>query len=116
MRKYILAISLGIALYSCQSDNEEDKNGNKQPNGEISYLEKIQPIIQTNCMVCHNAQSGQGGLVIEGEATMLSLAQSGVLEEVLLLPANNPRKMPPGFNLSSADLNILLAWIEQVNE
>ncbi len=116
MRKYILAMGLGLALYSCQSDNEEDRNGNGQPNGEISYSQQIQPIIQANCMVCHNAQAGQGGLVIEGEATMISLAQSGVLEQVLLLPANNPRKMPPGFDLSSGDLNLLLAWIEQVNE
>jgi hypothetical protein len=114
MKKILYFFSF-VALFSCSSENEEDKH-NDEPNGQLSYQVDIAPIIQSNCMVCHNAQSASGGLVIDGETSMVAMAQSGLLEEVLLLPPNNPRKMPPGFNLSSADLNRLLAWIAQVNE
>jgi uncharacterized membrane protein len=116
MRTLLYTLFFGLFLTSCQSDNEEEKYNNDKPNTEIMYSQQIQPIIQTNCMVCHNAQAGQGGLVIVGESTIVSLAQSGVLEQVLLLPSTSPRKMPPGFDLPRAELDLLLAWIEQVNE
>ncbi|MEQ8785054.1 MAG: c-type cytochrome domain-containing protein [Pirellulaceae bacterium] len=94
----------------------------------VSFEKEVLPILQRNCLACHNASKKNGGLVLESPAAMISGGDSGASIEpgdgdssYLLMVASHAEDpiMPPAGNkvaakpLTSQELGLLKLWIDQ---
>jgi len=90
------------------------------------YVERIQPILQSRCLDCHNAEKQKGGLRLDQRAFALKGGKSGdpaikpgdplnsKLIRLVTLPASNDDVMPPeGKKLLSGDEILdIIRWIQ----
>lgn len=88
------------------------------------YTDILEPIIENNCVACHNSENYKGGLVLESYSDLFKEADYAVplvagkpySSEIFTrvnLPEHNEKSMPPrgtGFNYT--DIEILKYWIE----
>ena len=94
----------------------------------VSFEKEILPILQKNCLACHNASERNGDLVLESPAEMLEGGDNGPAivagkgaESLLLTLASHTDEpvMPPpdndvgAKNLTSNELGLLKLWIDQ---
>lgn len=94
----------------------------------VDFSSEILPLLQRNCIACHNAKQPEGGLVLESHARLLEGGDSGPgivpaetdtstvwlrasgSEEPLMPPEDNAVGAKP---LSPEQLDLLKLWIEQ---
>jgi hypothetical protein len=84
--KYTLIVCLGllVGIYSCTKENAQTLalNANLQKLCDLDsarYTEHIRPILDANCMSCHNDSDAQGGITLGAWADVNFLATDGVL-------------------------------------
>ena len=88
------------------------------------YVNRVQPILQTNCYRCHAGLNHRGGLQLDSAAAMRKGGHDGAVivpghpEQSLLVklirhegPADDPMPMPPKGKLSDADIATVEAWV-----
>lgn len=80
---------------------------------EFSYSKDIKPVIEANCMgpTCHGG--GNANYDYRTYEVLADRIRTGIFEERLLLPENDPLDMPVGTELSKCDLFTIRAWIHQ---
>ena len=80
----------------------------------------VVPILENNCLRCHNTGKSEGGLLLESYEDMMRGGDSGVAivpgkpdDSPLLLQVEGRAKpkMPPKADLDPADIAVLRAWI-----
>lgn len=94
----------------------------------VDFYREVVPILQVNCLPCHNKTTTKADLLLETPADMLKGGESGPAvvpgksaESLLLQLAAHRQKprMPPkdnkvnAVNLSPQDLGLLALWIDQ---
>ena len=119
MKSLIILAAISIILVSCGG---EIKN--------VSYSEDIQPIINENCLDCHNDQKQLGGLNFESYKKLMSsrylnrsqpLVIKGDASQsrlYLVVHSNNDLiRMPPknfGYDrLSESEIKAIKVWINE---
>ena len=95
---------------------------------QIDFAADILPMLQRNCLACHNASTAEADVVLETPALLRTVRDGGALvvpgkpEESRLLQVaahRNEPFMPPADNdvaavaLKPAELGLLQRWIEQ---
>ena len=113
----LFATLLGISLsfHSCFYDVEEllypKTSGCDSLN--VSYKQTVLPILESNCILCHNKNDRLGGLNLESFDTLkLEINNGRFLRSILHEAGASP--MPKDRNqLNSCDLAILENWIEE---
>lgn len=108
---------LGLLLFAgCTYHNEEeyfaDSNDTCNTNN-MSFQTDIQPILQTNCVSCHNNGFASGGINLEGYANVKPHAQSGLLSNVINHVNGVPAMPQNADKLSDCTISKVDAWIEQ---
>lgn len=77
----------------------------------ISYASVIRPLLDQNCVGCHNNSLAEGGLNL---LVFSQIQQKQVsIYERISLPTTNSLYMPKGGNLSACKTNQIKAWIHQ---
>jgi WD40 repeat protein len=94
----------------------------------VDFYREIVPVLQANCLPCHNKTTTKGDLLLETPADMLKGGETGpaivpgkATESLLLKVASHEEKprMPPKENkvnavaLSPEELGLLALWIDQ---
>jgi len=88
------------------------------------YADILYPVINNNCVACHNSENYKGGLILETYSNLFKEADYAVplvsgnpysseMFNRINLPAHHEKSMPPrgsGFNYT--DIEILKYWIE----
>jgi hypothetical protein len=79
--KYIsLLLILSVFLGGCYYDVEEEIYGTIDcQSTDMSYLNDILPIIESNCYECHDAANNNGGITLEGYDALKARVDSGQL-------------------------------------
>jgi hypothetical protein len=111
--KIVIYIYLIIFLWSCANENVEDVLGVcPNPPNTVTYSGDVVSILQNNCYECHAASVATDGIILEGYSHVKSLAEAGLLHEVINhLPNVTP--MPYGrAKLSPCDIAKIEKWIE----
>jgi len=96
----------------------------QQPTKSVDFAKDVWPILNTHCVKCHNADKRKGGLSLaDGDSAMaggdsgkvIAVGKSADSRLIQLVAGSDPdTKMPPdGKPLSSADVAVLRAWIDQ---
>ena len=83
---------------------------------QIDYETEIQTIFNNNCINCHG---NSGGLSLESYANLMAGGNSGTViisgnhSNSLLWQKINNGEMPPSGELSSSDIDLIAAWIDE---
>jgi hypothetical protein len=91
---------------------------------KISFAKDIEPVLESNCYPCHNANRSSGGLRLDDERSALSGGSSGAaiirgkssnsLLMQRLLGLNHQARMPLGKNpLPKSQIDLIARWIDQ---
>jgi len=97
----------------------------QEPNTPAFYVQKVRPILLTNCGKCHFNMNHKGGLAMDTKARMMKGGRHGAAivpgdpAKSLLVqlmrhqgPANDPRPMPPKApKMSDAQIALVEQWI-----
>ncbi|MFZ2897103.1 MAG: hypothetical protein WA004_00685 [Saprospiraceae bacterium] len=112
----LLSIALFFALAftsACYYDVEEDLYPDTGCNTEgVTFAGTIQPILQSNCLSCHNAASQFGGVVLEGyDQVMIHVNSGALLGSIRREAAWSP--MPQGQpKLADCTIEKIAVWIQ----
>lgn len=91
----------------------------------INFTESVQPILEQNCLSCHQESKDKGGLRLDnkadafaggdsGEAIVPGFPDESPLYTLTILPEGHDDIMPPkGDPLTQEQTDTLKAWIEQ---
>ncbi len=95
-------------------------------NQAMVYQQIVNPILQTRCVQCHNAQKSKGGLRMDtpdmlkkgyedGPVFVAGKSTASKLIEVCLLPEEDDHHMPPKgkTQLKESQIALLTWWIDQ---
>lgn len=101
---------------------------NRGGDQRVDFAKQIMPLLQRNCLACHQSNKAEGGLVLESFASLMKGGDSGPAvvakahgTSVLWNRASGAEEplMPPGDNtvgakpLTPAELDLVKAWIDQ---
>lgn len=77
-----------------------------------SFIQVVWPMMEQNCIGCHNASFPGGGISIAGFDDLVALAENGsLMASVRWEPGY--AKMPTSRMLSECDISILQKWIDE---
>lgn len=112
-------LTIAIIFNACTNieyplDPYFDEEGNPILQGcdmlNVSYEQTIMPILQDNCVACHNANSAAAGYdYSDYDGVMFSLADGSLLGVIKGESGYSP--MPPGTPLDSCSIEKIRAWI-----
>jgi hypothetical protein len=110
MRKFVLIVFVGMAVFSCKKKNNSTDSSTYTPDCSGTapgYAATVSSLISANCASsgCHNTGSsrGPGALVTY---TQIKNAASSIRSSVV------SGSMPQGFTLSDAQKNSIVCWID----
>lgn len=113
MRKTsILCCIIALLLVSCKNDNEEETfsgNNGGSPTcdtSNVSFSMVIMPMIQNNCLSCHNSTSPK-----LSNYDQIAQNATRILGAIKHQPGYKP--MPPGGSLPECNILQFEAWVKQ---
>jgi hypothetical protein len=117
----VAVLVLLLSLTGCYYNEVVDQTQLPPINDEISFSLDIQPILNENCIACHDGTLDPN--LTEGNAyTSLTSIPGGIvpgdaagseLVEMLEHDPANPNPMPPAGPISTTKINLIKAWIDQ---
>lgn len=124
----MLASGLAFVFVGCDSKEESPKvtEAPKKEAPKVDFVAEVKPILQTNCVRCHNEKSMFGGLILTNKASAMKGSDTGAViisgypDKSLLMTAltlehgKSEKAMPAtGPKLSDEEKVTLRLWIEQ---
>ena len=88
---------------------------------EVSYTKDVWPILQENCLTCHNSTAKMGGLIMESHESLLKggahgpavlPGKSGDSRIVQMLEGKIQPQMPMGGKLNPDQIATIAKWID----
>lgn len=105
---------IGI-ISSCTYDNREDEATKNEPciSSNISFSKDVKPILNSNCLSCHNKSLAEGGIVLEDFLNVKKVVESGrLLGAINHSPGFAP--MPQGgAKLPDCEITKIRTWIKE---
>jgi len=114
MQKMSMGLLSTFLFFACAKKEEVSPSGcNKSPNSIISYKQDVLPIVQSNCLSCHNDINHFGGIVLENYQQLSASGKSGELYNSIFIQASGFPLMPKGGKLKDCEISLIQAWINQ---
>ncbi|HKK88823.1 MAG TPA: hypothetical protein VJ917_08230 [Saprospiraceae bacterium] len=113
---YFGIFAFGIILtVACSSDSEEDlmPDGAECLTENMSYTNDVLPVLERNCLSCHNVASQQGGVNLEGYEALKLWVDNGAFLGSIKWESGFSQMPQGGPQLPECDLNKIEAWIDQ---
>lgn len=117
-RTFFALLTVVIFIFACSKDNKEDMNtanpsvSNCDTAGITTYNKQVKPILQANCVQCHNANLAQSGVKLDTyqDAKNEGASMLPFIRHDAGVPAN--KRMPQGGSkLSSCNISQIEKWI-----
>lgn len=102
-RKVFMLLFLASTLSACLTNVDEEIE--LDPCSEVTFARTIKPIIDSNCVSCHNTNGQASFLNLESYQT-ISANASSVKESVVA------KRMPQGAPLSDSDIQAISCWVD----
>jgi uncharacterized membrane protein len=117
-KSFLLAVIIMLSTSSCYYDNNEDLYPGQSTcdTVNVSFAKDIKPLIDAQCVGCHNTQSPTAGISLSTHGEIQVYANSGKLFGVLSWtpPYTGTKQMPPsGPKWSNCNLSKLNSWIKK---
>lgn len=108
----LTALALTL-IYGCAYDNLQDLKGISDTGTcdttSISFASQVQPIMNINCISCHNPTDANAGVILSNYSGVVSAAAGGRL--LGALKGQGFQQMPPSGKLPSCDIQKIESWI-----
>jgi len=108
-------IIIGLSISGCYYDNEAILYKYSQSpcdTNSFTYSQNVEPILSSNCYVCHGQTSATSGIVIEGYTTLLTYVNNNKLwGDINHLSGYNAMPLN-GNQLNECNLTIIKKWIK----
>jgi len=99
---FILIACQVIPLLSCENNIEEELQEIKECDPNISFSKVIKPIIDNNCLQCHNGNQFPDLRTYES----IRINSNKIKEET------QTRRMPIGGNLTTDQIEAIACWVD----
>lgn len=96
-------INQGAMNTTCRLDCDSTANA--------TFAAVVQPIVQTNCVGCHNANRADGGVRLQTHAEIVTYVNSGSFMGTIEHKAGYPVMPTSGVKLTDCDISLLNQWI-----
>lgn len=107
---FLLAGAAAVSS-SCYYDNAEQLYGTGGTcDSTATWTLDVQPIIQSQCLGCHQGASASGGLDLSTHANVQNSALNGSLLDRIQRGAGDPLAMPPSGPLSNCSQAKVRVW------
>lgn len=107
----VLSLLALIGTTSCYYDNAEQLYGSGGTcDSTASWSAHIQPIIQAQCLGCHQGAGASGGLDLSTHAGVQLATLNGALIDRIVRGAGDPLAMPPSGPLSNCNQAKIRVW------
>ena len=114
MQKMSRGFLSAFLLFSCAKKEEILPEGcSKSLNSIISFKQEVYPIIQSNCLGCHDANNHSGGIVLENYKQISDSGKSGELYNSIFIQVSGFPQMPKGGKLKDCEIALIQAWINK---
>lgn len=110
--KYLWApIAVCVIMQACYYDNIVDLYPDGCQTENVSYNDNIVPILNRECLSCHNSFSEQGGVNLEGYENVLEYVNDGsLLGSIKHEDGYEPMPLS-GSKMSNCDIDRIESWI-----
>jgi len=84
--------------------------------GAVSYVKDVQPVLEARCVVCHQAEGGQGGVSLDSRAAMEAVVVPGKPEASRLfqqISGDKPAMPKIGGPLEPEQVALIERWIAE---
>ncbi len=103
INKLLFAVLTSLILVSCDNNVEEQITETiVECNPDTSFATQVKPIIDNNCIECHNGNQFPDLRNFEGIRNNASRVRAQVVS----------RRMPIGGSLSNEEIEIIRCWID----
>jgi hypothetical protein len=108
----IIIIILIMFGYSCTNKNEETlyPNSGSCDTTNVTFSQTLQPIFNTNCIVCHSGVNAPLNVHLDSYAGVKIVADKGLLKGVL---NGSPFQMPPSGRLDDCLILKIENWVNK---
>lgn len=108
MKHNILFIFLTVLIVSCTNSSPDDLT---EPLPElVNFDADVAPIIQSQCLNCHNSNFASGNLVLENYNDVRNSTENGSLIDRITRSVGDPLIMPQNGQLPQTSINIIIQW------
>lgn len=110
---FIFGALLAGMLQGCYYDVESTLYaGNACDTTLTGFVAKIQPLVASNCQVCHSGASPDGNLSLETYEQIRTAALNGWIVDRISRNTGDVQLMPPNGPLSSCDIQAIDLWTQ----
>ncbi len=111
---FLTMLAFAMMIASCYYDNREDLFPEVAVcnTSNVSYAADVLPVLESQCLGCHNSGSQQGNVNLEGYDNVRAWARNGRLYGSIAW-LNGYAPMPPaGSQLPPCTIDKIKAWID----
>ena len=115
--KVITLAFLTLSVLSCANDSEDDlvdvvdNPGNNPDGSQVTYVDNIEPIIQSSCTGCHANPPRNGAPFPLINFSQVSQRAGGILNR-MSRQSGTPGAMPPSGRLPQSTRDLVDEWIK----
>lgn len=107
---YLYILLSSFLIVSCTNSSPDDLTDNTPITELVKYNTNIAPIIQSQCLQCHNSAAPSGNLVLEDYTDVRTSTETGSLIDRITRNAGDPLVMPLTGPLPASSINLILQW------
>lgn len=111
----LLLLSGGLWLAACASENGEDQLGTDPAptcdTANVTYALTVTPLLQGNCIACHNSSLPSGNVNLSTYAGVRTVALNGRLVGTISHAAGFPAMPQGAAKLPDCDISKIRKWV-----
>ncbi len=109
--KKILIPLLSISLFiSCSETSPDDLVDNRPITGTVKYATDIFPIVESQCLSCHNDNFASGNNSYSTYSQFRDATENGNVIDRITRSVGDPLLMPQGNQLPQNSIDLILQW------
>jgi hypothetical protein len=103
-------LSIFLIFCSCSDTSPEDLVDDSPITQVVTYQENVLPIVQSQCLSCHNDTFASGNNSYSTYAQFRDATENGNVIDRITRNIGDPLLMPQGNKLPQASIDLILQW------
>jgi len=110
MKHLLFCLTIVLILISCTNTSPEDLEDDTPITGTVKYDTDIFPIVESQCLSCHNDNVASGNNSYSSYAQFRDATENGNVIDRITRNVGDPLLMPQGNQLPQNSINLILQW------
>ncbi|WP_213522875.1 hypothetical protein [Nonlabens sp.] len=110
MKYTFFSIFAALTLASCSNTSPDDLVDDTPITTTIKYTTDIFPIVESQCLSCHNDNSASGNNSYSSYTQFRNATENGNVIDRITRSVGDPLLMPQGGQLPQNSIDIILQW------